>query len=83
MPLGLCLQRLTDRTLSDPAWTEIFSVLSVATIKFEMLSTAPQSQVNLGILLDQGWGLELGDRVCGGGPPVQLCLYSSASPGPG
>ncbi|XP_057560400.1 DALR anticodon-binding domain-containing protein 3 isoform X4 [Hippopotamus amphibius kiboko] len=28
----------------DPAWTEIFSVLSVATIKFEMLSTAPQSQ---------------------------------------
>ncbi|XP_032314430.1 DALR anticodon-binding domain-containing protein 3 isoform X3 [Camelus ferus] len=28
----------------DPAWTEIFMVLSVAAIKFEMLSTAPQSQ---------------------------------------
>nr|XP_009237299.3 DALR anticodon-binding domain-containing protein 3 isoform X6 [Pongo abelii] len=28
----------------DPAWTEIFGVLSVATIKFEMLSTAPRSQ---------------------------------------
>nr|KAF6473828.1 DALR anticodon binding domain containing 3 [Rousettus aegyptiacus] len=28
----------------DPAWTETFRVLSVATIKFEMLSTAPQSQ---------------------------------------
>ena len=28
-----------------------------------MLSTAPQSQVSLGILLDQGWGLELGDSV--------------------
>ncbi|XP_021573279.1 DALR anticodon-binding domain-containing protein 3 isoform X2 [Carlito syrichta] len=31
----------------DPAWTEIFGVLSVATIKFEMLSTAPQSQLLL------------------------------------
>ncbi|XP_036850158.1 DALR anticodon-binding domain-containing protein 3 isoform X2 [Manis javanica] len=29
---------------SDPAWTEVFRVLSVASIKFEMLSTAPQSQ---------------------------------------
>nr|KAF6473834.1 DALR anticodon binding domain containing 3 [Rousettus aegyptiacus] len=29
----------------DPAWTETFRVLSVATIKFEMLSTAPQSQL--------------------------------------
>ncbi|XP_034339889.1 DALR anticodon-binding domain-containing protein 3 isoform X3 [Arvicanthis niloticus] len=28
----------------DPAWTETFDILSVATIKFEMLSTAPQSQ---------------------------------------
>ncbi|XP_030877336.1 DALR anticodon-binding domain-containing protein 3 isoform X5 [Leptonychotes weddellii] len=28
----------------DPAWTEVVRVLSVATIKFEMLSTAPQSQ---------------------------------------
>ncbi|XP_076433175.1 DALR anticodon-binding domain-containing protein 3 isoform X4 [Peromyscus maniculatus bairdii] len=28
----------------DPAWTETFDVLSVATIKFEMLSTAPQNQ---------------------------------------
>ncbi|XP_036984276.2 DALR anticodon-binding domain-containing protein 3 isoform X3 [Artibeus jamaicensis] len=28
----------------DPAWTETFRVLSVATIKFEMLSKAPQSQ---------------------------------------
>ena len=35
---------------------EIFRVLSVATIKFEMLSTAPQSQVSLGALLGQGWG---------------------------
>ncbi|XP_057560397.1 DALR anticodon-binding domain-containing protein 3 isoform X2 [Hippopotamus amphibius kiboko] len=33
----------------DPAWTEIFSVLSVATIKFEMLSTAPQSQLLLAL----------------------------------
>ncbi|XP_078206961.1 DALR anticodon-binding domain-containing protein 3 isoform X5 [Callithrix jacchus] len=31
----------------DPAWTEIFSVLCVATIKFEMLGTAPQSQILL------------------------------------
>ncbi|XP_035292635.1 DALR anticodon-binding domain-containing protein 3 isoform X3 [Cricetulus griseus] len=28
----------------DPAWTKNFDVLSVATIKFEMLSTAPQNQ---------------------------------------
>ncbi|XP_021115427.1 DALR anticodon-binding domain-containing protein 3 isoform X2 [Heterocephalus glaber] len=28
----------------DPAWTEISELLTVATIKFEMLSTAPQSQ---------------------------------------
>ncbi|XP_045712636.1 DALR anticodon-binding domain-containing protein 3 isoform X2 [Phyllostomus hastatus] len=28
----------------DPAWAETFRVLSVATIKFEMLSKAPQSQ---------------------------------------
>ena len=41
----------------------------MATVKFEMLSTAPQSQVSLGILPDQGWGLELGDRLCGGSPP--------------
>ncbi|XP_065789815.1 DALR anticodon-binding domain-containing protein 3 isoform X3 [Muntiacus reevesi] len=33
----------------DPAWTEIFSILSVATIKFEMLSTAPQSQLLLAL----------------------------------
>ncbi|KFO18609.1 DALR anticodon-binding domain-containing protein 3 isoform X2 [Fukomys damarensis] len=31
----------------DPAWTEISEVLTVATIKFEMLSTAPQSQLLL------------------------------------
>ncbi|XP_074259993.1 DALR anticodon-binding domain-containing protein 3 isoform X2 [Saimiri boliviensis] len=31
----------------DPAWTEIFNVLSVATVKFEMLGTAPQSQILL------------------------------------
>uniref|UniRef100_A0A8C6G4D4 DALR anticodon binding domain containing 3 n=1 Tax=Mus spicilegus TaxID=10103 RepID=A0A8C6G4D4_MUSSI len=31
----------------DPAWTETFDILSVATIKFEMLSTAPQSQLLL------------------------------------
>ncbi|XP_050996151.1 DALR anticodon-binding domain-containing protein 3 [Acomys russatus] len=31
----------------DPAWIETFDVLSVATIKFEMLSTAPQSQLLL------------------------------------
>ncbi|XP_036048466.1 DALR anticodon-binding domain-containing protein 3 isoform X2 [Onychomys torridus] len=31
----------------DPAWTETFDVLSVATIKFEMLSTAPQNQLLL------------------------------------
>ncbi|KAB1264583.1 DALR anticodon-binding domain-containing protein 3 [Camelus dromedarius] len=33
----------------DPAWTEIFMVLSVAAIKFEMLSTAPQSQLLLAL----------------------------------
>ncbi|KAK2091115.1 DALR anticodon-binding domain-containing protein 3 [Saguinus oedipus] len=33
----------------DPAWTEIFSVLCVATIKFEMLGTAPQSQILLAL----------------------------------
>ncbi|KAM4864126.1 DALR anticodon-binding domain-containing protein 3 isoform X2 [Urocitellus parryii] len=33
----------------DPAWIEIFGVLSVATIKFEMLSTAPQSQLHLAL----------------------------------
>lgn len=33
--------------VEDPAWTEIFRVLSVAAIKFEMLSTAPQSQLIL------------------------------------
>ncbi|XP_068413258.1 DALR anticodon-binding domain-containing protein 3 isoform X2 [Eschrichtius robustus] len=33
----------------DPAWMEIFRVLSVATIKFEMLSTAPQSQLLLAL----------------------------------
>ncbi|XP_008851441.1 DALR anticodon-binding domain-containing protein 3 [Nannospalax galili] len=31
----------------DPAWTDTFEILSVATIKFEMLSTAPQSQLLL------------------------------------
>ncbi|XP_052043201.1 DALR anticodon-binding domain-containing protein 3 isoform X2 [Apodemus sylvaticus] len=31
----------------DPAWTETFDILSVATIKFEMLSTAPQNQLLL------------------------------------
>ncbi|XP_016058322.1 PREDICTED: DALR anticodon-binding domain-containing protein 3 isoform X2 [Miniopterus natalensis] len=31
----------------DPAWTETFRVLSVAAIKFEMLSKAPQSQLLL------------------------------------
>ncbi|KAM6160097.1 LOW QUALITY PROTEIN: DALR anticodon-binding domain-containing protein 3 [Erethizon dorsatum] len=31
----------------DPAWTEILEVLTVATIKFEMLSTAPQGQLLL------------------------------------
>ncbi|XP_044240772.3 DALR anticodon-binding domain-containing protein 3 isoform X2 [Ursus arctos] len=36
-------------TPADPAWTEVFSVLSVATIKFEMLSTAPQSQLLLAL----------------------------------
>nr|XP_055199243.1 DALR anticodon-binding domain-containing protein 3 isoform X2 [Nyctereutes procyonoides] len=30
--------------VQEPAWTEVFSILSAATIKFEMLSTAPQSQ---------------------------------------
>ncbi|XP_034854248.1 DALR anticodon-binding domain-containing protein 3 isoform X3 [Mirounga leonina] len=33
----------------DPAWTEVVRVLSVATIKFEMLSTAPQSQLLLAL----------------------------------
>uniref|UniRef100_A0ABI8ASZ4 DALR anticodon binding domain-containing protein n=1 Tax=Felis catus TaxID=9685 RepID=A0ABI8ASZ4_FELCA len=33
----------------DPAWTEVFSVLSVATIKFEMLSTAPHGQLLLAL----------------------------------
>ncbi|XP_076985483.1 DALR anticodon-binding domain-containing protein 3 isoform X2 [Tamandua tetradactyla] len=33
----------------DPAWPEIFGVLSVATIKFEMLSTVPQSQLLLAL----------------------------------
>uniref|UniRef100_A0A8C2VQ55 DALR anticodon binding domain containing 3 n=1 Tax=Chinchilla lanigera TaxID=34839 RepID=A0A8C2VQ55_CHILA len=32
----------------DPAWTETLEVLTVATIKFEMLSTAPQGQLVLG-----------------------------------
>ncbi|XP_036288225.1 DALR anticodon-binding domain-containing protein 3 isoform X2 [Pipistrellus kuhlii] len=31
----------------DPAWTETFSILSAATIKFEMLSKAPQGQLLL------------------------------------
>ncbi|XP_072578439.1 DALR anticodon-binding domain-containing protein 3 isoform X2 [Vulpes vulpes] len=35
--------------VQDPAWTEIFSILSAATIKFEMLSTAPQSQLLLAL----------------------------------
>lgn len=58
-----CRDSLTC-TPSDPAWTETFRVLSVATIKFEMLSTAPQSQVSLGAPQDQDWGM-----VCGGCPP--------------
>ncbi|XP_053455070.1 DALR anticodon-binding domain-containing protein 3 [Nycticebus coucang] len=33
----------------DPAWVEIFGILSMATIKFEMLSTAPQSQLFLAL----------------------------------
>ncbi|XP_012509609.1 PREDICTED: DALR anticodon-binding domain-containing protein 3 isoform X3 [Propithecus coquereli] len=33
----------------DPAWIEIFGILSVATIKFEMLSTTPQSQLLLAL----------------------------------
>ncbi|XP_004615320.2 DALR anticodon-binding domain-containing protein 3 [Sorex araneus] len=33
--------------VQDPAWTDIFRVLSVAAIKFEMLSTAPQCQLIL------------------------------------
>lgn len=43
-----CLPRLGNSTPADPAWTEVFNVLSVATIKFEMLSTAPQNQVSPG-----------------------------------
>ncbi|XP_012590727.1 PREDICTED: DALR anticodon-binding domain-containing protein 3 isoform X2 [Condylura cristata] len=35
--------------VQEPAWTDIFGVLSVATIKFEMLSTAPQSQLLLAL----------------------------------
>ncbi|XP_072642387.1 DALR anticodon-binding domain-containing protein 3 isoform X1 [Canis lupus baileyi] len=35
--------------VQDPAWTEVFSILSAATIKFEMLSTAPQSQLLLAL----------------------------------
>ncbi|XP_060060721.1 DALR anticodon-binding domain-containing protein 3 isoform X2 [Erinaceus europaeus] len=33
----------------DPDWVETFKVLSVATIKFEMLGTAPQSQLLLAL----------------------------------
>nr|XP_019579463.1 PREDICTED: DALR anticodon-binding domain-containing protein 3 isoform X1 [Rhinolophus sinicus]XP_019579464.1 PREDICTED: DALR anticodon-binding domain-containing protein 3 isoform X1 [Rhinolophus sinicus]XP_019579466.1 PREDICTED: DALR anticodon-binding domain-containing protein 3 isoform X1 [Rhinolophus sinicus] len=33
----------------DPAWTETCRILSVATIKFEMLSTAPQGQLVLAL----------------------------------
>ncbi|XP_003476705.1 DALR anticodon-binding domain-containing protein 3 isoform X2 [Cavia porcellus] len=36
-----------DSRVQDPAWTEILEVLTVATIKFEMLSTAPQGQLLL------------------------------------
>lgn len=57
-----CRDSLTC-TPPDPAWTETFRVLSVATIKFEMLSTAPQSQVSL--VPHTG----LGDKVCGSRPP--------------
>ncbi|KAK2509614.1 hypothetical protein MC885_002714 [Smutsia gigantea] len=41
--------QLTGSAPSDLAWTEVFRVLSVATIKFEMLSTAPQSQLLLAL----------------------------------
>uniref|UniRef100_A0A8C9AT76 DALR anticodon binding domain containing 3 n=1 Tax=Prolemur simus TaxID=1328070 RepID=A0A8C9AT76_PROSS len=33
----------------DPAWIESFGILSVATIKFEMLSTTPQNQLLLAL----------------------------------
>lgn len=55
---------------SDPDWVETFKVLSVATIKFEMLGTAPQSQVR-GVLAQNGSGLAgpRGYWLC----PLQLC----------
>lgn len=67
----LCAPRdqLTGSAPSDPAWTEVFRVLSVASIKFEMLSTAPQSQVSLGTPPGPWWR----SRECGGCPLLQLC----------
>ena len=75
----LCALSLdTDQPVSltaDPAWTEIFDVLSVATIKFEMLSTAPQSQVGLGASHLQGCGCSVHSQC-----PLQLCSHPPAPP---
>lgn len=69
----LCLPRPTDSTPTDPTWTEVFSVLSAATIKFEMLSTAPQSQVSPGARQDQGlWNRRC--HACSCAPVPQLLL---------
>ncbi|XP_045352753.1 DALR anticodon-binding domain-containing protein 3 isoform X1 [Leopardus geoffroyi] len=63
----------------DPAWTEVFSVLSVATIKFEMLSTAPHGQVSLGDLQDQGLDSTCGGCSCAPIPQLLLALADSIS----
>lgn len=69
-----CLWRPTDFTPSDPAWTDVFSILSVATIKFEMLSTAPQSQVSRGGLQDRGLDSSRGGCSCAPIPQLLLAL---------
>ncbi|XP_027625121.1 DALR anticodon-binding domain-containing protein 3 [Tupaia chinensis] len=38
-----------EELAQDPAWMDIFGVLCAATIKFEMLSTAPQNQLLLAL----------------------------------
>lgn len=49
----LCMMAPTFST--DETWTEVIDTLTVAAIRFEMLSTAHRSQVGQRLAWSQGW----------------------------
>lgn len=61
----LCMMAPTFST--DEAWTEVIDTLTVAAIRFEMLSTAHRSQVGQQLAWSQGW------QVVGRKSGVDLC----------